>query len=290
MKLLRAATVTTGNLTTNAIETAPAWTTATWALGAVVQRNQRRWESLRAANTNHPPETSPEWWLDIGPVNGWAMFDDKTGTQTTRAEDITASIMAAGRVDAVALMNVDAADVSITIEDGATTVYSETFSMVSDDGITDLWSWLFEPIERRNDLYVDGLPNISGPTVTVQAAAPGGVAAIGHCVPGSARTLGITEEGASVGISDYSRPVVDEFGEWSFVERGYAKRGEFTVWIERANTDYVFKLLASYRAKPVVVVGSDEFGATMMFGIPKDWRIGLNTKTHSVATISFQGI
>ena len=57
-----------------------AWSSGTtYALGdkVILTSTHRVYESLQAANTNHnPTEAASTWWLDIGPTNRWAMFDD----------------------------------------------------------------------------------------------------------------------------------------------------------------------------------------------------------------------
>lgn len=262
-----------------------------YSIGATVTdtTNHLLYESLAGANLGNAL-TDATKWLELGPSNRWAMFDQKTGTQTqwygTVSDEFT---LASGRVDTVGLLNIDAGSVNITIMDGATEIYNQDHSLVSTDGITDWHAYFFEDVARKTDLVVTDLPNVLAPTITITATS-GSTVSIGQCILGTARELGGTEYGASVGITDYSRTTQDDFGNWYFVQRGYSKRGRFTVWADANTTDYLFNLLASYRSTPVLVTGSDDYTSTYLFGIFKDWSIALQYPSHSILDLEFQGI
>jgi hypothetical protein len=261
-----------------------------YGIGAIVTSGHVIYRSLAAGNVGNPV-TDVTKWQDRGATNRWAMFDQKTGTQTQWPGEVSAEFtLASGRVDTVGLINIDAASVNITIMDGASEVYNEDHSLVSTDGITDWHAYFFEEVTRKSDLVVTGLPNVLAPTITVSATAAGSTVSVGQCILGTARELGGTEYGASVGITDYSRTTQDDFGNWYFVRRGYSKRGRFTGGGDAGLTDYVFNILASYRAVPVLVTGSDEYTSTFLFGIFRDWSIALQYPSHSILDLEFQGI
>lgn len=235
------------------------------------------------------PLTDTTKWLEIGPTNRWAMFDAKVGTQTARAAEVSAVIAVTGRADTVALLNVAAAAVNVTVTDGATEVHNEDYSLVATDGIDSWFDWLFEPVTRKTDLIVTGLPNVADPVVTITATDTGTVS-IGSLIVGYARDIGNTEFGASVGIADYSRKTQDDFGNWYIVERGFSRKGDFSLMMESGIVDAVFNLLAQYRATPVLFIGSDDYTSTALFGFPKDWSIVLRYPTFSVASIQIEGL
>lgn len=261
-----------------------------YSAGAVVTdtTNHLLYESLQGSNTGHAL-TETAWWLSLGPSNRWAMFDQKTSTQTTRPLDITVELAATGRIDTVALLNVDAASVNITVMDGATEAYNQDYSLVTTDGITDWFAWFFEPIVRKTDLVVSDIPNVLDPAITMTLTDTDSVS-VGHCVAGLSRDLGGTQYGAQVGITDYSRKTQDDFGNWYIVERGFNKRGKFIVFMENQNIDFVFNLLSSYRATPVLLIGSEQYTSTFLFGLLKDWNIEIPYVSHSALSIEVDGL
>jgi len=234
--------------------------------------------------------TDTDYWIEIGPSNRWAMFDAKSSTQTQWLDSVSVTIDVIGRATAVALFNLDAASVNITVNDsGATERYNEDFSLVLNEGIDDWLEYFTSPIRRKDVLFVDGLPNIANPEIIVNATADGTVK-VGTLGLGYATGVGNTQYGAQVGITDYSRVTEDDFGNFSIVQRGFNKRGQFTIWIDASDTDSVYKLFAEYRATPVMFVGSSFYGATVFYGLLKDWSIVLPYPNHSIVDLQFQGL
>jgi hypothetical protein len=90
------------------------------------------------------------------------------GSQSTATDLIEVVIETGGttRVNAVALINIDAAAVQIVSETDDGEVYNETFSLVSTDGITDWYAYFFEEIVRKQKL-VAYLPPYVAQTITV---------------------------------------------------------------------------------------------------------------------------
>lgn len=250
--------------------------------------NHKLYQSLFGSNSGNAL-TDTDWWLELGPSNRWAMFDMKTGTQTTRPLSVSSTLDVSGRIDTVALFNLDGASVNVTMLDGATEVHNEDYSLVSTDGIADWFSYFFEPIVRKTELLVTGLPNTLDPSLTATVTDTDNVS-VGAFVAGLALYVGATQYGARVGITDFSRKTQDDFGNWYIVERSYAKRGNFTVWIEQAYSDQIFNTLSSYRATPLALIGADEFASTYYYGILKDWNIEISYPSHHIATIEVEGL
>lgn len=123
MKIVRPFAITDANLTTSATEAAPNWNALTpYVVGDVVAYNRRR-RRCELSNTGKNPETGNTptltYWIDIGPTNPWAMFDNKTGTQTTMPSEIAVGIDVVGFADTIGLLNLDAATVNVRIHEGS---------------------------------------------------------------------------------------------------------------------------------------------------------------------------
>lgn len=281
--------------TTNATESAAEWDSGTtYAANDIVQvaAERRKYESQVGSNLDNDPTTDDGTnWVDIGPTNPWAMFDEYSETQTERAGNITAEVNPTGRVTALAFFNLDATTIRIEEEDPTEgSVYDEEFDLTSYDNIDDFYDYFFAPLIRKTDLYVDGLPPYAGATITLTINNPDSTAKCGKVVAGVERDIGETIAGADFGIIDASRITEDDFGNLTIVERSYRKRMGLSVRVARENVDEAGRLLASRRAIPTVFVGSDDYGQLLIDGIPREWRVGVDEYLYSTLNISVEGL
>lgn len=291
----RAADVLGAGAISNVPETDyPAWTAATFALGArciIVSAGVHQvWESLQDANTNHPPATSPTWWVLVGATNKWKMFDASVSSQTTNPNAIVSVLGLTSRADSVALMNIDAASVTITqtTSDGVT--YNLTQSLVSQNGIVDFYTWCFEPIVRVGDFAITNMPPYGSASLAITLTDTGGTPKCGACVVGLQKDMGGTQYGAKIGIQDYSIKTKDAYGNYSITQRAFNKKADFTVWLDSTQVDQLQQLLAQYRAQPIVYMGSDSYASTFILGYYKDFSIDISYPTKSICSIQIEGL
>lgn len=233
-------------------------------------------------------------WINVGPTNKWAMFDAKSGTATSDPALIDVTMNPPGRVDSLALLNlVNAVSARVVVStDADGTLFDETVSLVSTDGITDWYSWTFEEVQYRTNLYVPDLPLYSNPTIRVVITGSGTAdVQCGTLSAGQEKDLGDTLfDGATVGIDDYSRKEADGFGGFNLNERPYSKTASFQSRLNKGAVDGVASVLAAYRATPAVFLGSEEYGSTLIFGFVQTWSIAIDTPLTSLLTIQIQGL
>ncbi|WP_446807952.1 hypothetical protein ACH50O_11595 [Methylomonas sp. 2BW1-5-20] len=249
------------------------------------------YESLQAVNLNHTPATSPTWWLEVGATNRWKLFDQSITDQATNADSIDVTLKPSGRIDSVALMNIEADHVRIVMTDSVDgTVYDHTYSLVSNSGVHDWYAYFYEPIVRKTDFVVYDLPPYNNPTLRVIATDIGYTVAVGALVVGFKKILGGTQYGAKVGIQDYSVKKRDDFGNYSILARAFNKNATFTFFVDSAFVDQLHALLASYRAIPIVYAGTDIYSSTVIYGFFKDFGITISYPTESVCSIDIEGL
>lgn len=298
MKIVRPYAIVDATLTAcNVPETDyPAYSAATtYALGALVivvgTNIHKVYESLQATNLNHDPATSPTWWLDRGATNRWKMFDALVNTLCTYTADITFTLAITGRVNSISFLNMYASAIRVVATAGADgVVFDRTINMRSNMGIIDMWSWFFEVPEWEPNAIITDLPMYSNMTLSVTISAISGSAKCGACVVGLAKTLGDTQYGAAVGIQDYSVKTRDTWGNYTVLERAYAKRAHFTVNVDSGAVDRLQSLLAGYRATPILYIGADNYGSTAVLGFYKDFSIAIAYLSYSVCTIEVEGL
>lgn len=302
MKLIKPYDVTDAML---ASSTAPendyaAWSSATtYAIGDTVIRTEthRIYESLISSNLNKVPEdntggTTPAW-LDIGPTNRWAMFDNVVGTSTEIASPLTV-VLEPGQVGGLALMELSGDTATITMKDasGGTTVYSNTVDL--DGSIINSWyDWFFEDYVQLTDVVLTDLPSAyPNCELTISLSISSGNVACGVCKFGSVLTVGDTQWGVGIGITDYSKKDTDAFGNTVIVERSYAKREDFKIEVDPAEFNRIFRTLAALRATPVVWIGTEVEGflPLIVYGFYKDFNIDVAYHALFYCTLEIEGL
>lgn len=294
MKLIDPQPIDDTTLTaTNVVETLAEYNPATnYAEGNKVRDDttHHAFESLVNDNMGNPL-TDPSKWLDLGPTNPWGMFDQKLGTLTTNADTIEVTIVPTGRATGMALFNLDAASVSVTVTDATDgVVYDEEFSLVSSDNVADYYDYCFEPIIRKSELLIEGLPPYVAPDIDVVIDNTGDTAACGNLVIGSMRQLGATVYGSGFGIIDGSRKEPDAFQNVDLVERDYRSTASLDVVVPRLLVDELKRVLTARRAKPTVFIGTGEYDATLIYGFPRSWSVSIDHLEQSRLAIELESL
>lgn len=241
---------------------------ATYALGArvILAATHRIYESAAAGNVGNDPAGASGLWIDIGPTNRWAMFDQALGSLTTADSVITLTLTPGQAVNALALLDVIAT--SVRVQTGAydrTSVPSAAPGMVT---------------------FLD-MPSSVAP-VTVTIAGAGGVS-VGTMLIGSLVGLGVTEAAPTAGITDYSRKETDGFGETTLVERAWAKRMNVRGLISTAALDVVAGRISAVRARPSLWIGHDSLESVTVYGFFKDFSIEVGDSV-SILSLSIEGL
>jgi len=249
------------------------------------------YESLQASNLNHYPPSSPTWWLDSGATNRWKMFDTSVTSQTSATDQIVVSLLATGRVNTVALLNVSAATARVVMTDDVDgVIFDETQTLASDSGITDWYAYFFEPIIRATDALFSDLPPYADAQIDITLTDTGSAVLCGAALLGLAREIGGVQYGASVGIQDYSVKQQNDFGDYTILERAFSKRGVWAIYVENYLVDELNKILAEYRATPTLYIGSEYFTSTFIYGFYKDFSTVISYVDYSICNLELEGL
>lgn len=294
MRVILGKSVTDAVLTaSNVPETLPLYSAGTtYSAGNQVRDDttHHAFQSVVGSNVGNPL-TDTTKWLDLGPTNKWAMFDQINGTATSYASVIDVSLQLSGRANALTLLGLSGQSVQVTVSTvAAGTIYNETFSLLSDYAITDWYTYLNEDIVYRSTLVVADLPYNLDPLVRVQVFAPSATASVGSLVIGPLWEVGDTIYPAKAGIRDYSRVEANGFGDYAIVQRAFSRRQTLKVAIEAAKVDITHERLAAYRATPLVWVGSDTFDSLVSFGFLRDWAIDISSPPFAYLTAEIEGL
>lgn len=231
-------------------------------------------------------------WIDLGPTNPWGMFDQKLGTLTTNTDTIEVTVTPTGRATALAMFGLDAVSVTVTVTDSIDgVVFGPTeYALSNSDNVSDYYDYCFEPIIRKTELMVDGIPPYVGPDIDVVIDNTGSSAVCGNLVAGSLRTIGATIYGSGFGIIDASVKQEDDFGNIELVERTYRSTASLDVIVDRLLVDEVKRVLSSRRAIPTVYIGTGEYDATLIYGFPRNWSVSVDHYQKSRLSIDLESL
>jgi hypothetical protein len=223
------------------------------------------------------------------------MFDQVVGQQTSKADSITVSLQTNVRVDSIALLNISALSVQIKMTSETNTiVYDQAFDVTNKKSTNGWHSYYFTtPLSeflRKTDLFVTDLPPYKNAKLEVTLTDTGNTVKCGEFVYGLSKDIGGTQYGARVGIQDYSVKTVDAFGNYSVLQRAFARRGTFSVWVDATEMSTVMALLSSIRSAPTLFIGSDLIEPSMIYGFYKDFDIDIAYTTASICSLEIEGL
>jgi hypothetical protein len=237
-------------------------------------------------------------WLDIGPTNKWAMFDGLVGTQSSAPTSITV-VLAPGRLNSLALLQVDATNIDIMLTVSGSPVYEASMDMTSGNAVGDWYQYFYEPVYQQDAVTVINLfdsslldiPAYSEGILTITLSKTSGTVSIGAMVFGLYADLGETEYKPTLGIIDYSRKEVDQFGNYTIIKRAYSKRMNAQVMVMQADVDNVTRILSQYRSTPVVWIGAGNlFTGMIIYGFYKEWEMLVDNFRFADLSISIEGL
>ena len=281
-------------------ESAVLWTSGpTFAIGDLVYLGNDIYQSLQNSNTNRNPATEPTWWSRIAPTNRWAMFDRTLTNKTVGASPFSVTINI-GQADALAVLGVIGADITLTIRDGlgGPVVYTQSIALTG-DSIGDWWEYFyFDPLLTKTIAVFKDLPRYASAHATIEITETvteefGTTIQVGEVVFGLAYDVGCAEFDASASIIDYSYVDRDFDGTATLVRRPFSKRLTARLWVQKNQVNRVHRFLTDFRATPVLWLltddeAYDELG--VIYGPFKDFSIDIAYPTHSICALEIEGM
>jgi len=272
----------------------------------------RRYESLKDSNTgNYPPDnttgTAPAW-LELGPTNRWAPFDERVGTVVESSQSYSQStygveadpasptgvaytLVPSAPVDSIALFEIGGEFLDIIVETAAEgVIYSKRITLIEPISRSTWWHYFFEPVERRRELARFDIPRTSDATIKAAIHDSGSAAKIGALVIGRRIDLGLTQFGLRTGILDFSRKERDAFGRAVVTRRSFAREMEADFWLDRSAVPFVQRELAGLRATPAVYEGSPDDPNSLVYGFFLEFSLDIQYPRHATGTIEVEGL
>lgn len=263
---------------------------------------RRIYESAAGSNVGNYPPDSPTHWIDLGYVNRWRMFDGGTFTQTRQDESITCTLEVAGFCNSLAFFNIDAAEVTIKVYSSSVLIYERSVDLSIDVSESNWWNYFYgqsDFSDATRDFVDLSMPGGLGHVIELVFNRPGASAGVGLVIVGRQQELGQTMFGSRVGITDYSRKEVDDFGNFTVVQRKFAKRAEMDVLAKTSDAARIQRAMIAVRAEPTVFIGAAAadvmaetpmFEETIVYGYYRDFDLLLETAGISTYTLEIEGL
>ena len=273
------------------------WNVATaYTVGnrVILLSTHRIYEAVGSSTGVNPATDDGTNWLNIGATNRWKAFDQKISDPVTQLDNISYTLTDDNSTPtAVALFGLKGVTATVTVTDAVEgVVYNQTNSLLDSDEIFDWFSYFFEEITYVSTTLFTGIPPYRGATITVTVTEDTGeTAQLGQLVFGYLTELGVTTYGTAISIQDFSRKETDAFGNFIVVQRAFANLVDFDVRLPTQTAGRVRRILAEYRATPIVYVGNENssFG-TIVYGFYRNFDITLDTPSLSFAAIEVEGL
>jgi hypothetical protein len=258
----------------------------------IILSTHKIYESLQDANTNNNPVSSPTWWIEVGPTNRWAVFDDSNSTQAQQANNITYTLELGSIINTVGILNITgASSVTVTMTDPtAGEVYNNAVELTTYPQSSEWYSWFFGDRTKTNQFVFKDLPAYVNAEIRIQIIGDSTLA-VGSLIFGQRRSFGRgIKYGARLGIQDYSRKETNEFGDIVLIERAFARRANFDLFLDSNEVDRLQSILSDIRAKVCLWLISESYESTVIFGFYKNFDILINYPDYADCQLEIEGL
>ena len=249
-------------------------------------------ESIVGSNLNHNPTTSPTFWVEVGPTNRWAAFDTSGGTYSYSSGSNIVFSFTMDRVTSIALIELTARSVRIqATAPGYPNYYDQTYNLGDRAVISNWYDYFTADSFLSTELIITDIPAIPSTTFTITIENNGNPLQVGNFIAGTYIELGKTQYGAKIGIIDYSKKSVSEYGKVTITQRGFSKKMDVNLTVENSVVDAVAARLNYLRSTPCLWVGANGvFESLTVYGFYKDYSVEIPYPTHSLCSLQIEGI
>lgn len=274
----------------------------TYALNDVIYYKNRRYRSLVAGNVGNTPDatTSVEEWLDIGPSNPYAAFDEKVSTisQSSKPNDPRRYMVLFVKrptgidpIDSVGCVELEFVNrVRCGISSLTNNLYTTVIGSASKDiGGDEETAYFTANSAVTGRMVVTLLFEFNDFNLPDAFTGP----SVGEIVVGANFKVGTTNYGLSFGITDYSKKETDEFGNVSLLKRANKKTVSATVDCLKSNVNNTTRRIRSLLAVPTLWSFSDDSGFDTVvntYGIISEFQSQINYPTFVTCSVQIEEI
>lgn len=254
------------------------WATGTtYAQGAraILAAQHKVYESVIAENIGNNPATDAEAWIEVGPTNKFKAFDKTISTQTARASSITYQLRPGTVIGAFSALNLTGANtIRVRMIDPVYgTVYDRTVSVRGALTRSSWWEWYFGARIPPKQVILTGLPAFPNADVYIDMQGTAQLA-VGVLIVGQVSTFSMgVNNGARIGIQDFSQKGRNAFGDLILKEGAFAKRANLPMLLRASEVDAFYEFLVDVRATACLWIPSNRFRSLTVYGVYKNFDI-----------------
>lgn len=238
----------------------PAWSGgATYALGDGVMDPVAHmiYTSLASGNTGNALSDATKWQPN-GVTNRWAMFDLLRNSQTVTGSPLNVVIALAERVDAHALIGLEADTATIAISLSGVLARTDVFDL-NTRTVLNWYDYYYAPFTRRKALVQFDLPPDMNKTLSLTLEASSGDVACGAQSVGMQFDFGQIEFDEEVDLNNFSTVTRDFEGNVNtMVRRRSIPRTTQQIVVKSENIDASMEMLRRLDATPAIWSGMDD--------------------------------
>ena len=243
-------------------------------------------------NTTTPPHTLTTHWVEVGPTNRWAAFDTSGGTFSYSSGANIVFSFTMDRATSIALVELTARSVRIqATAPGYPNYYDQTYNLGDRAVINNWYDYFTADSFLATELIITDIPAIPATTFTITIENNSNPLQVGNFIAGTNIEMGNTKYGAKIGIIDYSKKEVNEFGKATIVKRTFSKKMDVTLDVDNGIVDSVAARLNYLRSTPCLWVGANgAFESLTVYGFYRDYSVEIAYPTHSICSLQIEGL
>lgn len=243
-------------------------------------------------NTTTPPHTLTTHWVEVGPTNRWSAFDTSGGTFSYSSGANIVFSFTMDRATSIALVELTARSVRIqATAPGYPNYYDQTYNLGDRAVINNWYDYFTADSFLATELIITDIPAIPATTFTITIENNSNPLQVGNFIAGTNIEMGNTKYGAKIGIIDYSKKEVNEFGKATIVKRTFSKKMDVTLDVDNGIIDSVAARLNYLRSTPCLWVGANgAFESLTVYGFYRDYSVEIAYPTHSICSLQIEGL
>lgn len=261
----------------------------------IVSSVHRKYRCLVSETFDYPVDGATEdasaTWIDIGPTNKWAMFDDKTTTLTYSDTDFSVTLTPIGLVNTISFFGIDGTiSVNVKVYDGDSVLQHDSdYSLIDISPIYDHYTYYFYQTVYANSYTIEDIPVIYSPKIVITFY--GSAMSVGAIPFGQSFFIGdLHADGTKSEDIDYSRIEYDEFGELTVIKRPAVNLNTYAVLSDKNTLPYIRSIIGKTRGKNALWIGDVGYNQKLVtYGVYESFPVPYDMPSHASYTITVRG-
>lgn len=168
--------------------------------------------------------------------------------------------------------------------------YDEETDLISTAGVSDWYTYFFNPIVRKTDVTARNMPPFYYPRVTVVVTYAGDTALCGEILLGTSLYIGALQYSPEFNLLDYSVPTEDAWGNLVITPRAIAKKLTISLRIPNSCLDEIARQLTICHTTPVLWLVMDNYSLFIAYGYYKDLSVVFSSNLYSLCALYVRGL